>query len=105
MPVIDLLVRGANVILPKGSRKTSLAIHQGKVVGHAEIEAATVIDAEGLTLLPGAFDAHVHYNEPGRAEWEGWGTGSRASRAGVLPVWQRCPSTPNLPPSTPKPSR
>ena len=70
MPVIDLLVRGANVILPKGSRKTSLAIHQGKVVGHAEIEAATVIDAEGLTLLPGAFDAHVHYNEPGRAEWE-----------------------------------
>ena len=82
MPVIDLLVRGANVILPEGSRKTSLAIHQGKVVGHAEIEATTVIDAEGLTLLPGAFDAHVHYNEPGRTEWEGWGTGSRASRAG-----------------------
>ena len=84
MPVIDLLVRGANVILPKGSRKTSLAIHQGKVVGHAEIEAATVIDAEGLTLLPGAFDAHVHYNEPGRAEWEGWGTALKPAHEPIV---------------------
>ena len=82
MPAIDLLVRGSTLVLPNGTSKLPLAIHQGKVVGHSEIEAKTVIDAEGLILLPGAFDAHVHYNEPGREEWEGWKSGSRASRAG-----------------------
>jgi allantoinase len=35
-----------------------------------------------LLLLPGAIDAHVHYNEPGRTDWEGWATGSLASAAG-----------------------
>ncbi len=82
MPAIDLCIRGATVVLPEGIRKISLAVDQGKVVDHRETEAKNVVDAEGLTLLPGAVDAHVHYNEPGREEWEGWTTGSRASRAG-----------------------
>src|SRR3954454_4528369 len=37
------------------------------------------IDATGLTILPAAIDAHVHFNEPGRTDWEGWATGSRAA--------------------------
>jgi allantoinase len=41
-----------------------------------------VIDATGCLLLPGAIDAHVHFNEPGRTEWEGFATGSRACAAG-----------------------
>jgi allantoinase len=40
------------------------------------------VDATGLHLLPGAVDAHVHFNEPGRTHWEGWATGSRALLAG-----------------------
>src|SRR5205807_8081131 len=40
------------------------------------------IDARGLTVLPGLIDVHVHFNEPGRAEWEGAATGSRALAAG-----------------------
>ncbi|MFM8458444.1 MAG: allantoinase AllB, partial [Chthoniobacterales bacterium] len=44
--------------------------------------ARQTIDARGLLLMPGAIDAHVHYNEPGRTEWEGWATGSLASAAG-----------------------
>jgi allantoinase len=40
------------------------------------------IDATGLTLLPGLIDVHVHFNEPGRADWEGAATGSRALAAG-----------------------
>lgn len=40
------------------------------------------IDARGLHILPGAIDVHVHFNEPGRAEWEGAATGSRALAAG-----------------------
>src|SRR5215471_10364524 len=40
------------------------------------------IDARGLTLLPGLIDVHVHFNEPGRTDWEGAATGSRALAAG-----------------------
>ncbi len=40
------------------------------------------IDAEGLLILPGLIDIHVHFNEPGRTDWEGAATGSRALSAG-----------------------
>lgn len=44
-----------------------------------------VIDASGLTALPGAIDPHVHFNEPGeRSHWEGWDTGSAAAAAGGI---------------------
>jgi allantoinase len=82
MPAIDLLIRGGTAVLPSGERKIALAVDQGKVVGHDETEAKNVVEAAGLLILPGAVDAHVHYNEPGREDWEGWKTGSRASRAG-----------------------
>ncbi|MEK7861130.1 MAG: amidohydrolase family protein, partial [Chloroflexota bacterium] len=45
-------------------------------------DAADEIDARGLIALPGVVDAHVHFNDPGRAEWEGWEHGSRAAAAG-----------------------
>ena len=40
------------------------------------------MDARGLTVLPGVIDVHLHFNEPGRTEWEGAATGSRALAAG-----------------------
>lgn len=40
------------------------------------------IDAAGLVILPGLIDAHVHFNEPGRTDWEGAETGSGALAAG-----------------------
>ena len=47
-------------------------------------DAREVIDARGLDILPGLIDAHVHFNDPGRAAWEGWGSGTRALAAGRL---------------------
>jgi allantoinase len=44
--------------------------------------ATEEIDAGGLHLLPGVIDGHVHLNEPGRADWEGFETGTRALAAG-----------------------
>ena len=44
--------------------------------------AAEEIDATGLHVLPGVVDAHVHMNEPGRTDWEGFETGTRALAAG-----------------------
>src|SRR5262245_53588311 len=40
------------------------------------------IDARGLAILPGLIDVHVHFNEPGRTDWEGAASGSRALAAG-----------------------
>jgi allantoinase len=44
------------------------------------------IDASGLTIFPGAIDAHVHFDAPGREAWEGWETGSLAAAAGGVPT-------------------
>ncbi|MFM7375961.1 MAG: allantoinase AllB, partial [Chthoniobacterales bacterium] len=55
----------------------------GKICAIGEgASAKQTLDARGLLLMPGAIDAHVHYNEPGRTDWEGWATGSLSSAAG-----------------------
>jgi allantoinase len=52
------------------------------VEGDSEASAAKVIDLGGKALLPGVVDDHVHFNEPGRAHWEGYYTGSMGAAAG-----------------------
>ena len=47
------------------------------------------IDAAGLHVFPGVIDAHVHFNEPGRAEWEGFVSGTRALAAGGATMFLR----------------
>jgi allantoinase len=48
----------------------------------ATLAVDEVIDAGGLLVLPGMVDAHVHFDDPGRAEWEGFDHGSAAAAAG-----------------------
>ena len=55
--------------------------------------ARATIDATGLHVFPGVIDAHVHFNEPGRAEWEGFATGTRALAAGGTTPSSICRST------------
>jgi allantoinase len=81
----DLLIRGATVVgagepcrLDVGVADGLIAALGAELVGPATEE----IDAAGLHLLPGVLDAHVHLNEPGRADWEGFETGTRALAAG-----------------------
>src|SRR5690348_3238479 len=81
----DLIVRGGALVTPEGVGPADVAAAAGSIVAVApEIggEAAEVVDATGLHLFPGVIDAHVHFNEPGRAEWEGFRTGTRALAAG-----------------------
>jgi allantoinase len=79
----DFVIRGAQVCLPDGLRTIDVAVSDGKIAGTGDgLSAPEIIEAEGLLLLPGAIDAHVHYNEPGRTDWEGWATGSLASAVG-----------------------
>jgi allantoinase len=74
MPDFDLLIRGAEP-------HPEIGIADGNFAAFGTGSAREEIDATGLLVLPGLVDAHVHFNEPGRTDWEGWTTGSRAAVA------------------------
>lgn len=79
------IVRGGSVVTADGAREADVAVLDGQIVavGPAlDLTATEEIDASGLHVLPGVIDAHVHFNEPGRADWEGFATGSAAVAAG-----------------------
>jgi allantoinase len=82
---LDLIIRGASVVLPQSVVLADIAVAGGEIVKVASgigDDATEVIDASGLHVLPGIIDSHVHFNEPGRTEWEGIATGSSALAAG-----------------------
>lgn len=85
MSLYDLVIRNGTVVTAGGVTRTGIAVQGGCIVGIApQIEGRSKkeIDASGLHIFPGVIDAHVHFNEPGRTEWEGFATGTRALAAG-----------------------
>ncbi|MBA2693685.1 MAG: allantoinase [Rubrobacter sp.] len=81
----DVLIRSGTVVTPEGIVSADIAVEDGRI---SEISpgiggsAREEIDASGVHILPGGIDAHVHFNEPGRTDWEGFETGSRSLAAG-----------------------
>jgi len=81
--MFDLIIRGGTVITAEGPREADLAIVDGRIVAFEEGPAAKEeIDARGWHIFPGVIDSHLHFNEPGRTDWEGGRTGSHALAAG-----------------------
>src|SRR5947207_14802809 len=81
----DTLIRGADVVTPDGVKRLDIAVEGDSIVELAPDlsgSARETIDATGLHVFPGLIDPHVHFNEPGRTEWEGISTGSAALAAG-----------------------
>lgn len=74
------------MITPEGVRAASIHIADGKIERVASYEDATdataAWDAGDSIVMPGIVDTHVHVNEPGRTEWEGFDTATRAAAAG-----------------------
>jgi allantoinase len=74
------------VVTPSGTYPAAVLVEQGRIVelcAPGEIPAGCeVIDLAEYVLLPGLVDAHTHINEPGRTEWEGFETATRAAAAG-----------------------
>jgi allantoinase len=85
MSLYDLIIRGGTLVSATAVHEADLAVADGKIAAIGpELEGTgrAEIDAAGLHVFPGVIDAHVHFNEPGRAEWEGFATGTRALAAG-----------------------
>ena len=85
MNQFDVIIRHGTLVTSTDERLVDLGISQGKVAALEPAllgDAAETIEASGLHIFPGLIDSHVHFNEPGRAEWEGLATGSRALAAG-----------------------
>ena len=85
MPDYDLILRGGTVVTSTGLKEVDVAVTDEKIVALAlqlPGTASEEIIATGLHIFPGVIDAHVHFNEPGRTDWEGIETGSRALAAG-----------------------
>jgi allantoinase len=74
------------VVTPTGTRPAALLVEEGRiraVCARAELPANVAVEDLGnLAILPGLVDTHVHINEPGRTEWEGFRTATRAAAAG-----------------------
>ncbi|MBM7571123.1 allantoinase [Aquibacillus albus] len=81
----DLIIKNGNVVFTDKIEQTSLGIKDGKIIAidnNITNEASEIYDAEGNYIFPGMIDVHVHFNEPGRSDWEGFSTGSFMIAAG-----------------------
>ncbi len=70
-------------LLPRGERVCDVAVEDGRIVAVGDDLGGEVVRlADDEILLPGLVDTHVHVNEPGRTEWEGFACATRAAAAG-----------------------
>nr|WP_286169061.1 allantoinase AllB [Actinospica acidiphila] len=97
-------MRSTRVVTPEGTRAASVAVADGLVTAVLPHDApvpdgARLEDLGDDVLLPGLVDTHVHVNDPGRTEWEGFWTATRAAAAGGITTLVDMPLN-SLPPTT-----
>jgi allantoinase len=103
--VSEFLLRSRRVVRPEGVGPAALRIRGGRiaeVITGAAGEAAAdvpVTDVGDSVVMPGIVDTHVHVNEPGRTEWEGFATATRAAAAGGVTTLLDMPLS-SVPPTT-----
>ncbi|HEY1814259.1 MAG TPA: allantoinase AllB [Kofleriaceae bacterium] len=98
---MSLVVRSRRVVTPDGVRPATIHI-DGRTIARVAAWADAgpdVVDYGELAILPGIVDTHVHLNEPGRTEWEGFATATRAAAAGGVTTLVDMPLN-SIPPTT-----
>ncbi|SDP13202.1 allantoinase [Actinopolyspora xinjiangensis] len=88
-PEFDVVFRARRLIGPSGEVSGSVGVREGRIAAVEALDAPmrgarTVELAEDEVLLPGMVDSHVHVNDPGRSEWEGFPTATRAAAEGGI---------------------
>jgi allantoinase len=87
MPQSHLVIRGRRVVLQNELVPASIHVSAGRITAITAFEeipdGCEIVEAgEASVVMPGLVDTHVHVNEPGRTEWEGFATATRAAAAG-----------------------
>lgn len=104
MPAPNLVIRGPRVVLPDSIAPASIHILDEKIVDvrpyDSVPENCELIEVDEASLLmAGLVDTHVHINEPGRTEWEGFASATRAAAAGGVTTLVDMPLN-SIPPTT-----
>jgi allantoinase len=104
MPSPDLIIRGRKVVTASAVAPASVHVRNGVISAVGDYDEAPsgceVIDAgENSVVMPGLVDTHVHVNEPGRTEWEGFQSATRAAAAGGVTTIVEMPLN-SIPPTT-----
>lgn len=100
----ELLFRSRRVVTPEGIRPAVVAVREGRIdavlpYDTPHPDGPQLVDCGEDALLPGLVDTHVHVNDPGRTEWEGFWTATRAAAAGGITTLLDMPLN-SLPPTT-----
>ncbi len=99
----NLIIRSQRVVLPETIGPAAVHIRDGVIValtGWDEVlPAVKLLDAGDAVVMPGLVDSHVHVNEPGRTDWEGFTTATRAAAAGGVTTLVDMPLN-SIPPTT-----
>ncbi|MEV8094672.1 allantoinase AllB [Kitasatospora sp. NPDC085879] len=103
-PAAPAVIRSRRVVLPDGERPADVLVQDGRIAqiaAHGSLLAGDrlLTDLGDTALLPGLVDTHVHVNEPGRTEWEGFATATRAAAAGGVTTIVDMPLN-SVPPTT-----
>ena len=92
--MIDAAIRSKRIITPQGMIDGAILVKDGNIaeVIHQIPEGDfPVTDLDDFVLMPGVVDPHVHINEPGRADWEGFDTATRSALAGGITTMVEMP--------------
>src|SRR5687767_8445880 len=105
------LIRSERVVLPDGMRPAEIVVEDGRIrtvnsstpgtpgTPGTSGTLGTLIDVGSAVVMPGLVDSHVHINDPGRADWEGFETATRAAAAGGITTLVDMPLN-SIPPTT-----
>ena len=103
MTAPNLVIRGQRVVLPQSVAPASIHISGGIITAVKPYESVPagceLVEAGASLVMPGLVDTHVHINEPGRTEWEGFATATRAAAAGGVTTLIDMPLN-SIPPTT-----
>jgi allantoinase len=95
----DLVISARRLVAAEGERSGRVTVRAGRIVDIGPFGPAEVTVPASCVLMPGLVDSHVHVNEPGRTDWEGFATATAAAAAGGVTTIVDMPLN-SIPPTT-----